>query len=178
MSTVPIVASARDVPDAIRRAERNPNARSYVARRAAALGHRDLIPRSWGLTAAVWDGSLHPRGRDGKFITKFAILNIFDGVGFDKPSWRGKAVGSGRRPNGKEFVTVRVTNSGNTRHAVGTDIDVDVDRIETAPISKTRFIPGDTVRAKSDRTEHRVAEIRDDGVVLVSRTPIGMERAS
>lgn len=166
MSTVPIVASARDVPDAIRRAERNPNARSYVARRAAALGHRDLIPRSWGLTAAVWDGSLHPRGRDGKFITKFAILNIFDGVGFDKPSWRGKAVGSGRRPNGKEFVTVRVTNSGNTRHAVGTDIDVDVDRIETAPISKTRFIPGDTVRAKSDRTEHRVAEIRDDGTVV------------
>jgi len=118
------------------------------------------------LTAAVWDGSLHPRGRDGKFITKFAILNIFDGVGFDKPSWRGKAVGSGRRPNGKEFVTVRVTNSGNTRHAVGTDIDVDVDRIETAPISKTRFIPGDTVRAKSDRTEHRVAEIRDDGTVV------------
>lgn len=53
MSTVPLVASAADIPRAVRHARNNPSSRVYVARRLAALGAADQIPASWGLTAAA-----------------------------------------------------------------------------------------------------------------------------
>lgn len=53
MSTIPIIASAADLPGAIRHAERNPQSRWYVAKRAAALGVGERIPADWAITAAA-----------------------------------------------------------------------------------------------------------------------------
>lgn len=51
MSVIPIIASAEDVPGAVRHAQRNKDSRWYVARRAEALGVPHHVPAEWGLTA-------------------------------------------------------------------------------------------------------------------------------
>lgn len=65
MSMVPVVASADELPEAIRYAEGRPQARWYVAKRAAVFGREADIPSAWGeavtttpLTAATAGGDL------------------------------------------------------------------------------------------------------------------------
>jgi hypothetical protein len=55
MTWIPVVASAAELPDAIKYAQKHPENRWYVARRAAAVGAPEQIPPEWGeaLTAAT-----------------------------------------------------------------------------------------------------------------------------
>ena len=157
MSTVPISTAAADLPFALRRAERYVESRSYVAKRAHDLGLGELVPASWGIpapsartkteaavsgiTAAGWDASLHPRGRDGKFIELHGLLNLFDGTGFVKPSMRAEAIGV-RKEGGKDILTVRaksVGKFGGKTRAVGDEFDVPSGMAEAAPDSKARM---------------------------------------
>lgn len=129
MSSIPLVASAADVPRAVRYAERNPSARWYVARRAASLGYSDAVPAEWleaadltpvvaasgkvkkpisaiaKMADALWDAALHPRGRDGKFIEKGGAVDI------SVPGWpptRGRAVGVRKDAWGNEVLSVLI----------------------------------------------------------------------
>lgn len=63
---VPVVASAEELPDAIRYAQSRPNCRWYVTKRAEALGAVDQIPAEWGevLTAATAAADLNTEQRD------------------------------------------------------------------------------------------------------------------
>lgn len=151
MSHVPIIASAEDLAWAIRRAERYRETRHYVASRAAALGLPEAIPANWGITAGVvrkvahaiggWDASLHPRGRDGKFIEKGGSVDLFEGKGYDKPAIRGEAVGV-RKEGNRQILTVRAKTAGSfngNNYDVGDEIDTTPDRVAAAPDEKARL---------------------------------------
>lgn len=69
MSGIPMIASASDVPNAVRYAQRNPGSRWYVARRAQALGVPDAAPAEWSdpgtdAVVAAFGGDWSPPGRD------------------------------------------------------------------------------------------------------------------
>lgn len=53
MSMIPVVASAEEIPDAIKYAETHRNSRWYISRRIHVLGKPELIPEEWGLSAAA-----------------------------------------------------------------------------------------------------------------------------
>lgn len=52
MSVIPLIASAADLEPAIRHGNRNPAARWYIAKRAAAMGLADVVPSDWAVVAA------------------------------------------------------------------------------------------------------------------------------
>lgn len=169
MTTIPIIASAADIPGAIRHAERDPASRWYVARRLEALGCADKVPGSWGITAAAsaparpappkrltrrqgagklrsmtaagWDSDLHPRDRKGRFIEKGDLINAFDSFDATTVAFRGIAVGNGKTHDGREYVEVRAlgTNPDGTEGPVGATHQVPVDQIESAPAQKARL---------------------------------------
>lgn len=240
MTTIPIIASAADVPGAIRHANREVSARWYVAKRAEVLGRGDLIPKDWGITAAFggdwsppargkaakkgqatdsgsfpikdkadlkrairaygraknkdeakkhiikrakalgatgelpdswgvtasasvtrlprrqaagkirgmtaagWDADLHPRDRNGRFIEKFDIINVFSVSGGSEASYQGVAVENRRGPDGDE-VRVRVTSTQGTDVSDAEDPAeawVPVSRIESAPPAKATLNGG------------------------------------
>lgn len=105
MSTIPLIASAADLPSAIQYAERFPRSRWFVHRKAHQFGQGDLVPESWAMTAAaqdlqdlleqpleavvagigdevrhaistVWNAALHPRDKNGQFIEKDGVVTF------------------------------------------------------------------------------------------------------
>lgn len=96
--------------------------RPYAPVLASALGEY-LEP----LTAA-WNPNLHPRDRDGQFIEVGDIVNVFDGMDFDTPSFQGKVTGNHAGIGGKTMVEVTAPDGG--KHLI------DPGRIKAAPEHK------------------------------------------
>ena len=163
MSTIPIVASARDVPGAVRFANKNVRSRWYVARKAQALGVGHLVPESWGLTAATWNPDFHPRDRQGRFIEVGDLVRVFWSVKGDGPGRRARVVGSDR-----DSVVVRDID--------GLDESVSPRLIEVVPERKAR-IGGTTLEGALGGQRPDVAQVRDlksgDMVYPVPATPAG-----
>lgn len=153
MSTIPVVASVDDIDAALQFAQRRPEARWYVAKRLVALGASARIPDDWDLpkqagsvekpvTAAIggrlrgvsWDPSLHPRGRDGRFIETGGLVDIFLTNRSNRPSARGEVLGvreakSAHGGSRGVRVGVRITEPG-----TGPEGEVKVgDEIEIGP---------------------------------------------
>lgn len=163
MTTIPIVASANDLPGAIRHAEREVSARWYVAKRAAVLGKPEVVPASWGITAsfggdwappaessglpkrqargkmgrmnpitaAGWDPELHPRDRNGRFIEKGDIVQIFSMDGGTVPMMSGKVVGNRKGAGNTVMLEVEVDSPSGKK-----TIEMTPDRVESAPEAK------------------------------------------
>lgn len=178
MTTIPIIASAADVPGAVRHAQREVGARWYVARRAEVLGRGDLVPREWGITAAAsvarkglpprqgrgkmgrmdpitaagpdWDGDLHPRDRKGRFIEKMDLISIFSVEGGSVITGRGRAVGNSQSAGGEDFVHVEISDGPSK----GKTLKVPVSRVESAPAAKARMNDADAAdKARRDEIQ-------------------------
>lgn len=93
MSMVPIVASAEELPEAIRFAQVNPTARWYVRDRAVALGHTADIPSDWGMTAAVV-----PELSDDAFVDGAVVAASFSAEDRSKLASEGVAMPDGSFP--------------------------------------------------------------------------------
>jgi hypothetical protein len=146
MSSYPPISSSDDLPDAIRRANRNRSSREYVARRAAALGLSDQIPEGWGLTAgvgdsaahsgkAIWNNLVHPRDGHGRFIEKGGTVDL-GGLtrGSSNRPVRGTVVGN--KADGK--ITVKLSSDGALGKA-GSEIDVDPKNVTNVPKAKAHL---------------------------------------
>lgn len=129
------------------RAKDKDRAKRHIIKRARALGAVSELPEDWGVTASItaagWNAGLHPRDRNGRFIEKLGLLNLFDGVDFGKPSLRAEAVGV-RNEGGKDILTVRAKSVGaygGKPRAVGDEFDVPADKVEAAPEKKATVHP-------------------------------------
>lgn len=112
------------------------------------------VTYSLGITAArIFNPDLHPRGRDGRFIEKLGIIELFDLGGNVKDGRRGTVVDITPDPKspGRPVIKVRVDdpNTGKTQMYV----DVRPENIQQAPEAKARlnmpereaaFTPGGT----------------------------------
>jgi hypothetical protein len=129
------------------RAKDKAAAKRHIIKRARALGAVSELPEDWGVTASItaagWNASLHPRDRDGQFIEKLGLLNLFDGIDFGKPTLRAEAIGV-RNEGGKDILTVRAKSVGaygGKPRAVGDEFDVPADKVEAAPEKKAEVHP-------------------------------------
>lgn len=183
MTTIPIIASAADVPGAVRHAQREAGARWYVARRAEALGRGDLIPRDWGITAAAatrpvarerltrrQDGG--KMGRMTRPITA-AVSGDWD-PDLHPRDRKGRFIEKMDLINifsveGGSVVTGRGVAVGNSRSAGGEDfvhvqrddgktVKVPVSRVESAPPAKAKLDDADA----ADRARRN--EMQDPGL--------------
>jgi len=142
VTKLPEIHTDADLTAAVDTARRVPAHRTQVFRAATAFGRAHTLPDGWPLLAAGtrnWDPTLHPRGRDGRFIAVGALLNLFDGPGYRTPSARGEAVGlSGTQ--GSERITVRITYAGRgSRLRVGDEVEYEPGNIATAPRARARL---------------------------------------
>lgn len=166
------------------RAKDKAKAKRHILKRARALGAMDLIPDTWKkdgvkasgepivaarvgrkikrvLSAFDWDPSLHPRGKDGRFIEKNGPVDVYETRGGSKASFRGKTVGLRKDEKGNAVVTVEVESPGRYEGRdvnVGDTIDVTPDRIASAPEARARVdAPGreDTGYAEVDLEERK-----------------------
>lgn len=159
---------------AIDYANDHPEVRYLVARAASAHGIE--IPDTWtdpvlaafkgkwtdkaregtgerGVTAAVrkvgfkWNASLHPRGRNGRFIKKGSLVDLFDmKSGSARPVLRAEAVGVERDKSGQEMLTLEVSKPGSYQgknYKTGDTIKVSPKNVELAAESKGRLQSGD-----------------------------------
>jgi hypothetical protein len=100
---------------------------------------RDVV-YSLGITAArIFDPDLHPRGRDGRFIEKLGLIELFGLGGNVKDGRRGTVVDITPDPKapGRPVIKVRVDNptTGKTEMYV----DVRPENIQQAPEAKARL---------------------------------------
>lgn len=95
---------------------------------------RNRVHASTGVTAAVgkFDGSLHPRGKDGKFIEKLGFVNFSVG----RKQQRGQVVGIGKgtgNNKGKTVLTIKKED--------GSTVDMTSDKVSQASKSKADLSP-------------------------------------
>jgi hypothetical protein len=95
---------------------------------------RNRVHASTGVTAAVgkFDASLHPRGKDGKFIEKLGFVNFSVG----RKQERGQVVGIGKgtgNNKGKTVLTIQKED--------GSTVDMTSDKVSQAAKSKADLSP-------------------------------------
>ena len=114
--------------------------------RAAEL--RNRVHASTGVTAAVgkFDASLHPRGKDGKFIEKLGFVNFSVG----RKQERGQVVGIGKgtgNNKGKTVLTIQKED--------GSTVDMTSDKVSQASKSKADLSGKKTSKNKKDQNAER-----------------------
>ena len=125
--------------------------------RAAEL--RNRVHASTGVTAAVgkFDASLHPRGKDGKFIEKLGFVNFSVG----RKQQRGQVVGIGKgtgNNKGKTVLTIQKED--------GSTVDMTSDKVSQAAKSKADLssntgTPNQVVANKPDDIYAEVQRLTD-----------------
>jgi hypothetical protein len=101
----------------------------------SAPGAAPDVPFDRAVTAA-WDAPLHPRGRDGKFIEKFGLIELFDVKGMDKGQ-RAHVTNITQDKKGRPEIEVRLQNPDGS---AGKRLKVGPEHVAKAP-EKAR-LPG------------------------------------
>lgn len=122
--------------------------------RAAEL--RNRVHASTGVTAAVgkFDTSLHPRGKDGKFIEKLGFVNFSVG----RKQERGQVVGIGKgtgNNKGKTVLTIQKED--------GSTVDVTSDKVSQAAKSKADLAAPKSKQSKTDKLASKAEPLMQEG---------------